>query len=169
MSDYADQVVKKAARLPSPLSLVGWSMGGLVVLQAAERVQPAVVVVIEPSPPGEVQGFDLSVEPYPGVFDPEEVYGRFPAAIPARPESLYARAERKRGISVPSLPCPSLVVYGDDYRDERGRRVAALYGSQELDFPGLNHWGLCLNLGFEQRSRTSSGQEQEACGRAAAG
>lgn len=62
----------------------------------------------------------------------------------ARPESRLARAERKRGISVSALPCPSLVAYGDDFREERGRARARLYGSQELDFPGLGHWDLVL-------------------------
>src|SRR5439155_3166557 len=80
--------------------------------------------------------------PRPGVFDPERVYGRFPPGFPAGPESELARGERKRGLSVPSLPCPSLAVYGDDFREERGRALARVYGSQELDFPGLDHWAL---------------------------
>jgi hypothetical protein len=37
------------------------------------------------------------------------------------------------------LPCPSLVIYGDDFRDERGRPIASLYGSEERDFRGLDH------------------------------
>jgi pimeloyl-ACP methyl ester carboxylesterase len=77
-----------------------------------------------------------------GTFDPEAVYGAFPAGVPARPESSRARAERKRGISIPSVPCPSLVIYGDDYREERGRQIARLYSSREHDFPGLTHWDL---------------------------
>jgi hypothetical protein len=77
-----------------------------------------------------------------GTFDPEAVYGRFPPSVPARPESSLARAERKRGSSVPSLPCASLVVYGDDFRAERGTSIARLYGSEERDFPGLDHWEL---------------------------
>lgn len=64
----------------------------------------------------------------------------------ARPESSRARAERKRGISVPSLPCASLVVYGDDFREERGKAVARVYGSDELDLPGLDHWGLVRDV-----------------------
>lgn len=59
-----------------------------------------------------------------------------------RLESSRARAERKRGISVPALPCPSLVVCGDEFREQRGRPIARLYGSQVLDFPGLGHWEL---------------------------
>ena len=62
----------------------------------------------------------------------------------ARPESMLARHERKRGIIAGSVPCPSLVVVGDEFRDERGRPVAELYGSDVIDFPGLDHWGLVL-------------------------
>jgi pimeloyl-ACP methyl ester carboxylesterase len=124
------------------VSLCGWSMGGLAVLQGAGRVRPHSVVLLETSPPAEAQGVDESVEPHPGSFDPEEVYGAFPAGMQARPESLLARLERKRGISVPSLPCPSLVVTGDDFRDERGEAVANVYGSELIDFPGLSHWDL---------------------------
>lgn len=112
------------------------------MLQAAAQARPHAVILLDSSPPAEVQGFDGSVEIEEGAFDPEEVYGPFPAGIPARPESLRARTGRKRGISVPSLPCPSLVVYGDEFRDERGPPLAAVYGSDELDFPGLDHWGL---------------------------
>jgi pimeloyl-ACP methyl ester carboxylesterase len=145
-ADYAEAVARAAAELPRPLALCGWSMGGLVVLQAAEQVRPDSVVVIEPSAPAEVQGSHPETEVADGSFDPEALYGRpFPAGMRARPESSRARAERKRGISVPSLPCPSLVVFGDEFRDERGTPVAELYGSDALDLPGLDHWDVVLD------------------------
>jgi pimeloyl-ACP methyl ester carboxylesterase len=142
MANYVERVVNAACALPQPVSLCGWSMGGLVVLQAAASAEPQSVILIEASPPGEIQGFDLDDELTNGTFDPEEVYGAFPPGVAARPESSLARAERKRGISVPSLPCPSLVVYGDDFREERGTAIARLYGSIERAFPGLDHWDL---------------------------
>lgn len=141
-ADYAGRVVEAAERLPEPVSLCGWSMGGLAALQAVERLRPHSVILIETSPPAEVQGFDPDVELREGAFDPEEVYGAFPEGMAARSESLLARAERKRGISVPSLPCPSLVICGDEFREERGKPVADLYGSELHDFPGLDHWDL---------------------------
>lgn len=145
-ADYAQAVVGAAAQLPRPVALCGWSMGGLVVLQAASEVRPEAVVVIEPSAPAEVQGSHPETEVGDGSFDPVELYGRpFPAGLRARPESSRARAERKRGISVPSLSCPSLVVFGDEFREERGTPVARLYGSDELDFPGLDHWDVVLD------------------------
>jgi pimeloyl-ACP methyl ester carboxylesterase len=142
MADYAERVVAAAGELPRPLALCGWSMGGLVVLLAAEQAQPDTVILLEPSPPAEVQGFDHEIAPSEGTFDPEEAYGAFPAGVPARPESSLARAERKRGISIPSLRCRSVVVYGDEFREARGTAVARLYGSAECDFPGLDHWDL---------------------------
>ena len=142
MADYARRVAGAAAGLPPPVAVLGWSMGGLAVLMAAAEVVPEAVVLLEASAPAEVQGVDERVVVEPGTFDPEEVYGRFPAGMRARPESSPARAERRRGISVPSLPCRSVVVYGDEFPEERGRALARLYGSCELAFPGLDHWGL---------------------------
>jgi pimeloyl-ACP methyl ester carboxylesterase len=140
-AQFAEQVVRAAAGLDG-VALCGWSMGGLVVLEAAQSLRPDAVVLIEPSPPAEVQGRDESVEVTPGTFDPESVYGPFPDGMRARPESLAARGERKRGISVPGLPCRSLVVAGDEFREERGEAVARHLGSTLLDFPGLGHWDL---------------------------
>jgi pimeloyl-ACP methyl ester carboxylesterase len=142
MSDYAEQVVAAARALPEPVALCGWSMGGLVVLQAAARVRPQSLILIEASPPAEVQGFNPEVALAAGAFDPEAAYGRFPEGMQARPESTLARAERKRGISVPELPCRSLVIYGDAFPDERGTQIARLYGSAQRRFPGLDHWDL---------------------------
>ncbi len=140
--DYAGNVARTARALPQPVSLCGWSMGGLVVMQASQRVRPHSVILLEPSPPAEVQGLNPAAEIKNGTFDPEDTYGPFPPDMRSRPESSRARAERKRGISVPSAPCPSLVIYGDQYREQRGTRIARLYNSQELYFPGVNHWGL---------------------------
>ncbi len=141
MADYAEAAIRAAEAVERPFTLVGWSMGGLVAMMAAGRIEPTRLVLIEPSPPAEVQGFHEEVPLVPGAFDPEDVYGRFP--VRARPESTLARAERKRGISVASLPCPTLVVTGDDFREERGA-VAKCYGAELLDLPGLDHWELVL-------------------------
>ncbi len=145
MADYAAVVERASARVPRPLVLCGWSLGGLAVLMAAARARPDLVVLLEPSPPAEVQGSDPRMPLVPGTFDPEVAYGPFPEGFPARPESTVARSERKRGISVPSLPCPSVVVYGKEFPEDRGRAIAALYGSETLEFPDLGHWGLVLD------------------------
>ena len=78
MADYADVVVERAtAHAPRPLVLCGWSLGGLVVLMAAERLRPDLVVLLEPSPPAEVQGSDPGLPLVFGTFDPEGAYGLF--------------------------------------------------------------------------------------------
>jgi pimeloyl-ACP methyl ester carboxylesterase len=142
MDDYAERVVVTARSMPHPVALCGWSMGGLVALQAAGRARAHSVILLDSSTPGEVQGFDFGIPLATGTFDPEVAYGSFPPGVEARPESTRARSERKRGVSVPELLCPSLVIYGDDFRDERGGAIARLYGSEERYFPGDDHWAL---------------------------
>ena len=144
MQNYEAAVACAAGLLGRPLAIVGWSMGGLAATMAARRVLPEALVLLESSPPGEVQGFDDAVPLGRGTFDAEEVYGSFPDGIPARPESLLARAERKRGISVPSLPGRTLVVSGREFQEERGSRLAAFYGAEELSLPEADHWDLVL-------------------------
>jgi pimeloyl-ACP methyl ester carboxylesterase len=144
MADYARSLVVATAALERPLVLCGWSMGGLVALAAARDIDPTRLVLLEASPPAEIQGSDDTIVPRPGVFDPEEVYGVFPPGIVPRPESQLARDERKRGISVPFVRCPTLVVCGDEFPEERGTRVAGLYDADLRRFPGLDHWALVL-------------------------
>lgn len=144
MLNYEAAVSRASEWLERPLVLVGWSMGGLVAMMAARRVEPERLVLLEPSPPAEVQGFAPGAALEEGVYDPEQEYGWFPEGVQARPDSLLARAERRRGISVPALPCPTLVVYGDEYADDRGRAVAAFYGADELELEGASHWDLVL-------------------------
>lgn len=67
--------------------------------------------------------------------------GRTVAGLPT-PVAVCGWSMGRRGISVPSLSCPSLVVYGDQYRDKRGPSIARHYGAAELYFPGLDQWGL---------------------------
>ncbi len=145
MEDYADQAVDEGRHSRPPLLICGWSMGGLVAMMAARQLRPGWLALLEPSPPAEVQGVDETVTPRPGAFDPEVVYGGFPEGISPRRESSYARAQRKRGIPIATLPCPTLVVYGRDFPDERGRRIAAAYNAAAVELEDLDHWGLVLD------------------------
>jgi pimeloyl-ACP methyl ester carboxylesterase len=151
MTNYAAVIVRDAERIPHPRALCGWSSGGLAAMMAARQAEADLLVLLEASTPAEVQGFDESIPLEPGTFDPEETYGAFPPGMRTRPESSLARAERKRGISVPSLPCPALVVYGDEFADERGQELAAFYGAEALAFPGLGHWDLVLDERVRER------------------
>lgn len=154
MGDYAHRVEGAIEGAETPLLLVGWSMGGLVAMMAADTIRPDGIVLLEPSPPAEVQGFQCQIPPIQsGTFDPEQVYGSFPYRFRARPESAVARTERARGISVPRLPCPSLVVSGAQFPEERGSAVAAFYGSHHLSFATFDHWDLVLRPEVRQSIR----------------
>jgi hypothetical protein len=52
------------------------------------------------------------------------------------------RYERRRGISVPSVAFPLLVVAGRTYAETRGRPVADFYGADLIEFPNLHHVAL---------------------------
>ena len=142
MQNYESAVTAAAGLLPRPLAVCGWSMGGLAAMMAAGRVEPDALVLLEPSPPGEVQGLDGTVPLEAGTFDGEDLYGRFPDGIRSRPESTLARAERKRGIPVPSLPARTLVISGRDFAEERGAAIAEFYGIERLAFPDASHFDL---------------------------
>lgn len=142
MRNYEAAVACRAGLLPRPLVVCAWSMGGLAAMMAAHRVDALALVLLEASPPGEVQGFDGALPLEPGTFDPEEAYGAFPAGMRARPESSLARTERKRGISVPALPGRTLVVSGRDYPVERGSALASFYGAELVEVPEAGHWDL---------------------------
>jgi len=154
MADFAAAIVRAADGLPRPFALCGWSLGGLAAMMAAEHVPPDRLVLLEPSAPAEVQGTDPTVPLGHGLLDPVATYGAFPAGIASRPDSSLARAERKRGISVPSLPCPTLVVYGDELPEERGAAVAANYGAESLHVRGAGHWDLVLDPEIRRALRT---------------
>lgn len=143
MSDYADRLLSEVHGRPAVLC--GWSMGGLVAMMAARRCRPTALVVIEPSVPAEIDGGDPGLPLETGTYDSESVYGPSVPGTRHRPESLLARSERKRGISIPAVDCPLLVVAGRDYTDSRGRPVAERYGGELLLFPTLSHFQLVVD------------------------
>src|SRR5687767_6306797 len=69
MSDYAGRVLEVLAGSADPIALCGWSMGGLVSAMAALEAPPKVLVLLEPSPPAEVQGRNDPVAAGSGTFD----------------------------------------------------------------------------------------------------
>ena len=142
MSDYVDRVLAAAAGRPSVVC--GWSMGGLVALMAAQRSPVEAVVVLEPSLPLELSGGDASRVIRSGTYDAGSAYGSLPPGTRCRPESLRALDERKRGISVPSVDCPVLVVSGRSGHAQ-GRLVARHYGADLLEFSDSGHSALVVD------------------------
>jgi pimeloyl-ACP methyl ester carboxylesterase len=142
IDDYARAIERAAEPLQRPLAVVAWSLGGLAAMVAAARVRPEALVLLEASPPLEVQGA-RAVDPQPGTFMPASP----PAGVRSRPESLRAVGERERGVSVPLLPeeTRTLVVFGDILRDDRGPNLARRYGADQLDVGSATHWDLVLD------------------------
>ncbi len=153
IEDYARAVVRAAASLPRPLAIVGWSLGGLVSLVAAGRVRPDTLVLLEASPPLEVQGLRAEITVAPGTFDPIEAGSTAPPGMRVRRESSLAMGQRDRGVSVPSLPdaTSTLVVYGDTFRHDRGPMLAAHLGADELDAGAATHWDLVRDEALRDR------------------
>jgi pimeloyl-ACP methyl ester carboxylesterase len=143
IDDYAGAVVRAAAGLPRPLALVGWSLGGLVAMVAARRIEPEALVLLDASPPLEVQG-PRDVEPHVGTFDPVEHGARPPVGMRHRPESSFAMGQRDRGVSAPPLRAATrvLVVYGAALKRDRGPVLAAHLAADELDAGNATHWDL---------------------------
>jgi pimeloyl-ACP methyl ester carboxylesterase len=162
MRDYLDDVRQLAEQLRERPVIVGWSMGGLVAIMAAEAGLARACVGLAPSTPAETvdEGVTLRV----GEFGPAEygITSRDPDDQSAMPdldheerlvalgslgqESRYARDERQRGIVVSSLPCPLLIVTGTGDRQWPRERYAGLHlPAEHLVMEGASHWGLVLN------------------------
>ena len=137
MDDYAQQVVATAGGAGSVV--IGWSMGGLVAMLAAQRQRLAALMVVEPSQPRELGRYDTSVVPTVGVYDAETMYGPLPAGTRHRPESRLAVDERQRGVSIPRIDCPLLVIASSSFPTSRGSDIADHYGGELLEFPTLDH------------------------------
>jgi pimeloyl-ACP methyl ester carboxylesterase len=106
MEDYAAEAAAGLAGVPGSV-LSGWSMGGLVALMVAARHPVAGLVLIEPSLPGEVAGFDAHVPLEEGTFHPDELYGPRRDGVP-RPTGLLVGQEReeKGRLGRPHRLCP---------------------------------------------------------------
>jgi pimeloyl-ACP methyl ester carboxylesterase len=137
MSDYAAQAERACRGAPRPFALLGWSMGGLVAMMAAASVRPDALVLLEPSAPLQTLDDRPTVENRSGTFDPAQVYGFNDPK--GRAESWPALIERTRGISVPTLGGPALIVFGDSVPASRGARIAQHYGCDSLHFARFNH------------------------------
>jgi pimeloyl-ACP methyl ester carboxylesterase len=162
MRDYLADVRQLTGQLRERPIIVGWSMGGLVAMMAAEAGLARACVGLAPSTP--VEAMDTMAWLRVGEFGPEEygITSPEPDDQPAMPdldreerlialgslgrESRYARDERQRGIVIRSMPCPLLIVTGTDDRQWPRERYANLHlPAEHLVMEGASHWGLVLN------------------------
>lgn len=172
MDDFVADVAAaaRANGLENPV-VIGHSMGGLVALMYAARHGAAATVAIDPSPSKEVQGgeektYAPEYSPMdagmPG--DPKAVMEAFPD-IPQEmlmklkqmlgKESGLARAERKRGISIPkdALSMPTLFVGGELGESvpfgigiRTARAMAQYYGKPVIEIKGATHPGILVGM-----------------------
>jgi pimeloyl-ACP methyl ester carboxylesterase len=98
--DYADNAARAARALPQPVSLCGWSMGGLVVLQASQQIRPHSVILLEPSPPAESKASIGPSRSRTAHLIPKTPTGRF------RPACDRGRSHRGHGPNASTAyPC----------------------------------------------------------------
>ena len=156
------QVCHDAATLPARPVVAGWSMGGLLAMQAAASGIAHACLALAPSAPALArrEGMPLGT----GVFDASEygIVSRDPddqpqmpdldreerevALASLAPESRRARDERKAGVVIESCPVPLLVVTGSDDPDWGAEKFTNLHlDAERLDIPATSHWGLALN------------------------
>lgn len=162
MHDYAADGRSLAVQFMRPPVVIGWSMGGLVVMMVAATGVAGACVALAPSVP--MRQIDTSAVLQPGEFGAEEygITNRDPEYQPAMPdldreertmalaslcrESRLARDERKAGIVIESLPCPLLIVTGTADRQWPAERYNDLWlRADPLSVEGASHWGLVLN------------------------
>lgn len=165
MRDYSDDLCSAIEQLAAPPVLVGWSMGGLVAMMAAERLGRGRVracMGLAPSTPA--QRVNASVQLRSGEFDAAEygVTSGDPDDQPAMPdlgreeraialaslgrESRYARDERAAGVVVDALACPLLIVTSSgDTQWPRSRYDGLHLPAEHLSVDDASHWGLVLN------------------------
>jgi len=162
MADYAADVIACAREFRKPPLLMGWSMGGLVSLMAADTVGAVACVGLAPSTPA--RSNNPTTKPRIGEFGPEEygIVDRDPALQPTMPdldieerrialgslgkESRFARDERSAGIVISELSSPCLIVTGtaDEYWP-RSRYQDFPLEADFIDVNGASHWGLVLS------------------------
>lgn len=172
MDDYLDDVRTAVRALPARPIVVGWGMGGLVALRAAEVGLADACIALAPSAPALER--DRGVPIRSGVFDASEygITSDDPRDQPEMPdldieerrialasrslESLRARDERKAGVVIASCAVPVLLVTGGQDRSWGADKYVRLHlDAERVDVPGASHWGLVLSRAAVEQAKTS--------------
>jgi pimeloyl-ACP methyl ester carboxylesterase len=159
LEDYVAQIVKASG--PRPAVLIGASMGGVLVLKAAEKLKPkAVVLVCSTSPAG--VGERKPAKPYPEIIrwaggpyadtvasmpDGDEGTRRF--AHPRwRDESGAVLNAITQGVTTSKPKCPVLVVIpetDDTIAPAEQQKLATWAKADTLRYAGMSHVGPLLS------------------------
>lgn len=160
LSDYVDQIVRAAGATPDVL--VGASMGGVLVLKAAERLKPKTLVLVCSTLPAGVPSGSAKKAKYPAVVrwaggpykdtvdsmpDSDEPTRRF--SHPRwRDESGEVLNEIAQGVTVAKPRCRvlSVIPEGDDTISPRDQiSLARWAGADILAYNGMSHVGPLLS------------------------
>jgi pimeloyl-ACP methyl ester carboxylesterase len=163
MQDYADDVTSLMRQLPSPPVVMGWSMGGLAAMMAAEVCPARAYVGLAPSTPALERNTDKVLTPgeygaeyyginssdpdakQPAMFDLDRAE-RATAIGSLCKESAYARGDRAAGVVVRELGCPALIVTSTgDKQWPRSRYEGMHLPVEHISVEGASHWGLVLS------------------------
>ena len=166
VEDYAEDSVAAARTFAAPPIIVGHSLGGLVAMAAALRTPLAGMVLVAPSPPGNLPGArslpaadETRLRPIP---DRAEVLQRFLGGqegahvdacmarlTPESPRALNQRYRLALPIDAARISAPVLVIGAGLDCDERhpagqDEAIARFFGGQFAHVAGAPH---CMMLG----------------------
>lgn len=164
--DHAAMVVRAAGLLPKNLTLVGHSLGGLIAAMAASELSLSALVLVAPSPPGNLPGAkavpEVSANTLAPPPDRQAVITRFLGGEEPRwvgdfeallcresPEALNDRYRLRTAVNPVRLPKHVLVLEAGldcSVRHPAGqdRAVATFYGGDHRVLPEAPH---CMMLG----------------------
>jgi len=155
-SDYVDQIVKESG--PEPAVLIGASMGGPLVLKAAERLHPkSIVLVCSAYPKG-----NSTAKPYPAIVKwangpwkdtvesmPDSDEKTQKLAWPKwRDESGAVLNQLSKGVNPEKPTCPTLSIIpeGDDTVSPAQQQSLAMWANADtIRFKKMSHVGPLLS------------------------
>jgi pimeloyl-ACP methyl ester carboxylesterase len=161
LDDYVAQVVV-ACRKEKRVILVGASMGGALVLKAAEHVKPEAIVLVDAVPPKGTPGWPKSSEPVPDVIrwangpikdtrdsmpDSDEATIQWAWKLWRDESGAVVRALHD-GVECRKPTCPVLAIIGREDTDippAVSRSVAQAYGADVQEYAGMSHVGPLLS------------------------
>lgn len=164
VKDYVLQIDSWIPGDSNPVAFVGASMGGLLAMQAAYRMnktrKPAGLVLVNSVPPRGIRQTG-PVRRSPGIVrwangPRKETEEAMPDSDPAmidlawkrwRDESGVVMNSLREGVEVPSFTCPSLVVIGGEDKDiapSVSRSIAARFKADVHEYAGMSHVGPLL-------------------------
>lgn len=163
--DYLKQTVA-AAKGRSDVVLIGASMGGILVLKAAETVKPKAIVLVNPVGPKHLR--TLRTEAYPEIIRWKD--GPLQDTIDSLPDGDRKTIEWAHpqwrdesgkvlneigvtGIDVKAPVCPVLMVIGNldtDITPDESLKVASWAKADVFSYAGMSHIGPLMGLRREE-------------------